>query len=319
MNDLNRLIINRLLAAWVMISLVLAGLAGLYFAGASLVDPAAGTAQRRELAIVLAVVLGAVLLTTLALYPVILALNKDVMRFSRDLLKANIELMEVLGGAIAKRDSDTSVHNYRVTIYAVKLAEAAKLDAAAIRDLVAGAFLHDVGKIGIADAILLKPGKLDEHEFATMKTHVELGLEILKRSQWLVRSKDVVGYHHEKVDGSGYPKGLRGDEIPAIARVFAIVDVFDALTSRRPYKEPMPINQALAILRQDAGSHFDARLLSTFEAIIEPLFAEIHGLPDGAVEEKLRQLIESYFLGEGSKRTAAVASVSAIGTPATGG
>jgi HD-GYP domain-containing protein (c-di-GMP phosphodiesterase class II) len=319
MNDLNRLIINRLLAAWVTISLVLAGLAGLYFAGASLVDPAAGNALRRDLAIVLAVVLGAVLLTTLALYPVILALNKDVMRFSRDLLKANIELMEVLGGAIAKRDSDTNVHNYRVTIYAVKLAEAAKLDAGAIRDLVAGAFLHDVGKIGIADAILLKPGKLDEQEFATMKTHVELGLEILKKSQWLVRSKDVVGYHHEKVDGSGYPKGLRGDEIPAIARVFAIVDVFDALTSRRPYKEPMPIAQALAILRQDAGSHFDARLVATFEAIIEPLFAEINGLPDDAVEEKLRQLIESYFLGEGAKRAAAAASQAVTGTPAAGG
>lgn len=280
-----------------------------HFEGAFLIDKETLSRLRRELALTLAVVLGAVLLTTLSLYPVILALNKDVMRFSRDLLKANVELMDVLGSAIAKRDSDTNAHNYRVTIYAVKLAEAAGLEAAAIRDLVAGAFLHDVGKIGIADAILLKPARLDEAEFTIMKTHVDLGLEILRKSEWLSRAREVVGSHHEKFDGSGYPKGLKGDQIPAIARVFAVVDVFDALTSRRPYKEPMPLAEALAILRRDAGSHFDPKLVAAFEGMIAPLFAEISSLADAAVEEKLRGMIERYFLGASGKLK---------GTPAAG-
>jgi putative nucleotidyltransferase with HDIG domain len=282
-----------------------------YFEGAFLFDQETVSRLRRELALTLAVVLGAVLLTTLSLYPVILALNRDVLRFSRDLLKANVELMEVLGGAVAKRDSDTNVHNYRVSIYAVKLAEAVGLDANAIRDLVAGAFLHDIGKIGITDTILLKPSKLTEDEFAIMKTHVGLGLDILRKSEWLTKAKDVVGCHHEKFDGSGYPRGLRGEEIPIIARVFAVVDVFDALTSRRPYKEPIPLAESMDILHRDAGSHFDPSLVAVFEGIITPLFAEISNLTNDAVEEKLRQVIERYFLGGETKL--------AKGNPAAGG
>lgn len=273
------------------------GTAAGYFEGVFLIDPETLDHLRRELGISLLTTLFAVLLTTLLLYPVILSLNRDVVRYSRDLLKGNIELMEVLGSAIAKRDSDTSAHNYRVSIYAVKLAEAAGLGADLIHDLIGGAFLHDVGKIGIGDAILLKPGRLDAGEFAVMKTHVALGVDILKKSNWLQRARAVVEFHHERFDGGGYLKGLKGDEIPLAARIFAIVDVFDALTSKRPYKEPFPFRDAMAVIEGQAGSHFDPRLVAIFGGMIEPLFRKIGDSSDREVEQMLRALIERYFLG----------------------
>jgi HD-GYP domain-containing protein (c-di-GMP phosphodiesterase class II) len=275
-----------------------AGAAAGYFEGVFIIDPETIARLRRELAMSLATILAVILATTVVLYPVILSLNRDVARYSRDLLKGNIELMEVLGSAIAKRDSDTSAHNYRVSIYAVKLAEAAGLSGDTVRDLIGGAFLHDVGKIGISDAILLKPARLDEQEFSVMKTHVALGVDILEKSNWLQRARDVVEFHHEKYDGSGYLKGLRGDAIPVAARVFAIVDVFDALTSKRPYKEPFPFREAMAIIKGQAGSHFDPQLVVVFEGIIGPLFEHIGRSSDGEVEQMLRALIERYFLGE---------------------
>jgi putative nucleotidyltransferase with HDIG domain len=206
--------------------------------------------------------------------------------------------MEVLGSAIAKRDSDTNIHNYRVSIYAVHLAEAAGLSKDKILKLIAGAFLHDVGKIGISDSILLKPAKLTEQEFAIMKTHVTLGVDILTKSNWLQSARDVVEYHHEKFDGRGYMRGLKGEEIPVNARIFAIVDVFDALTSKRPYKEPMPFGETMAILRRDSGNHFDPTLIAAFEGIVEPLYLEISAAPDDVVEKKLQALIESYFFAD---------------------
>jgi putative nucleotidyltransferase with HDIG domain len=267
-----------------------------YFEGVFLIDPETLRRLHQDLVVTLLTALAAVLLTTLAIYPVVLSLNREVLRFSRELLQGNIELMEVLGGAIAKRDSDTSVHNYRVTIYAVRLAERIGLDAEQMRDLIAGAFLHDVGKIGISDTILLKPGRLDAEEFAVMKRHVAFGVDILKKSDWLQRARDVVEFHHEKYDGSGYQRGLQGEAIPLAARIFAIVDVFDALTSKRPYKEAMPLREAMAIVMGSAGSHFDPRLAQHFEAIVGPLFAEVSAASESGVEAMLRASIERYFL-----------------------
>ena len=272
-----------------------------FFEGVFVVDAETLARLRQELTISLLTTLLVVLLTTLVLYPVILSLNRDVVRFSHDLLRSNIELMEVLGSAIAKRDSDTNVHNYRVSIYAVKLAAAVGLGAEAIRDLIGGAFLHDVGKIGISDAILLKPGRLDEHEFNTMKAHVAIGVDIIEKSNWLQRARDVVEFHHEKFDGKGYLQGLAGEDIPLTARIFAIVDVFDALTSKRPYKEPFPFNEAMAIIRGQAGSHFDPHLVEVFAGMIEPLFKRVCESPDHEVEQMLRALIERYFLDKKSQ------------------
>lgn len=266
-----------------------------YFEGAFLVDPETLEKLRNELIVTLLVVLFAVTLTTLCLYPVILSLNRDVMRYSNDLLKGNVELMEVLGSAIAKRDAATNIHNYRVASYAVRLAETVGLKRGEIRDLIAGAFLHDVGKIGISDNILLKPTALDAQEFEIMRTHVTLGVEILRKSDWLQKARDVVEYHHEKFNGSGYLKGLAGEAIPVTARIFAIVDVFDALTSKRPYKEAFPFAEAMVILQQGAGTHFDPRLTTAFVGIAEALYQEVSSIPENVVESRLQALIARYF------------------------
>jgi putative nucleotidyltransferase with HDIG domain len=245
--------------------------------------------------VTLLVALIAVALTTLCLYPIILSLNRNVVRHSHDLLAGNIELMEVVGSAIAKRDSATSMHNYRVATYAVKLAESVGLGRDEIRDLIAGAFLHDVGKIGICDSILLKPAELDPQESEVMRTHVALGVDILRKSNWLLRARAVVEYHHEKFDGSGYNKGLAGDEIPLIARIFAVVDVFDALTSVRPYKQAHSFAEAIAVIERGAGSYFDPRLAHAFIAIAEPLYRESRDVSQAEVETRLQDMIRKYF------------------------
>ncbi|HEY0838033.1 MAG TPA: HD domain-containing phosphohydrolase [Azospirillum sp.] len=234
-------------------------------------------------AIVVAVVAG----TTLFLLPIVISLNRHLVTLSGRLLRANVEILEVLGGAIAKRDSDTSQHNYRVTLYAVRLAEALGLGGAAIRALIKGAFLHDVGKIAISDAILLKPGKLTAEEFTVMKTHVEHGIDIVSRSRWLDDAASVVGGHHEKFDGSGYPRGLSGTAIPMDARIFAVVDVFDALTSRRPYKEPMAFDTAMAIVADGRGQHFDPTVVDAFARIA----GELHERFAASDDDELRAMV----------------------------
>lgn len=266
-----------------------------YFEGAFLVDPELVARLRNDLMVTLLVGLIAVALTTLCLYPIILSLNRNVVRHSRDLLAGNIELMEVVGSAIAKRDSATSMHNYRVATYAVRLAEAIGLGHDQIRDLVAGAFLHDVGKIGICDSILLKPAELDPQESEVMKTHVALGVDILRKSNWLLKARAVVEYHHEKFDGSGYSKGLAGDEIPLIARIFAVVDVFDALTSARPYKQAHSFADAIAAIERGSGSYFDPKLAKAFIAIAEPLYLKSRDVSQAEVELRLQEMIRKYF------------------------
>ncbi|HUW50682.1 MAG TPA: HD domain-containing phosphohydrolase [Sulfuricella sp.] len=266
-----------------------------YFEGVYEVDPGTVDSIRSDVIHTLILVLAAILLTTVMLYPVIISLNKGLMKLSTDLLKGNIELMEVLGSAIAKRDSDTNLHNYRVTIYAIRLAEALGLGQEQICNLITGAFLHDVGKIGISDNILLKPGKLTDEEFAVMRTHVLLGEDILGKSNWLQHAQDVVEFHHEKYDGSGYMKGLKGGDIPMNARIFAIVDVFDALTSKRPYKEPFGFEETMAILQRDRGRHFDPGLLDIFSGIAPGLFREIGQINEKAIEAMLNERVKKYF------------------------
>ena len=242
--------------------------------------------------------MGIVLLTTLLIYPSILILTRRLSKLTRNLLDANLETLQVLGSAIAKRDSDTDAHNYRVTLYAVRTAEALSLDPQAIQGLIKGAFLHDVGKIGVRDNILLKPGKLDEQEFTLMKQHVPYGLDIVSRSRWLADAVDVVGYHHEKFAGNGYDKGMYGEDIPITARIFAVADVFDALTSKRPYKEPFSFEEAMTILEEGGGSHFDPRVLEAFQTVARKLYEELAGREDQALRDGLEVVIKRYFSPE---------------------
>ncbi len=235
-----------------------------------------------------------VLLTTAILYPVILRLTRRISRFSVQLLDANLDTLETLGSAIAQRDSDTNAHNYRVTIYVARIGEELDLPNQTMRTLIKGSFLHDVGKIGIPDALLLKPGKLSDKEFETMKTHVDLGREIIQRSKWLHDALEVVLFHHEKVTGKGYPMGVAGGDIPVTARIFAIADVFDALTSKRPYKEAWSFEEAIEILEEGRGTHFDPLLLDAFIRIAKPLYDRFGGKEE-IFREELGKIITKYF------------------------
>jgi len=263
--------------------------------GAFAVSEAALEILRADILRTVAYVVAIILFTAIAIYPIIARLLGRMSRLTMNLLDANLETMQVLGGAIAKRDSDTDAHNYRVAVYSVMLAEKISLPRRQIQSLIKGSLLHDVGKLGIRDNILLKPGKLDDAEFTVMKTHVEHGLDITARAGWLDDARDVVGGHHEKFDGAGYPSGIAGHKIPINARIFAIADVFDALTSRRPYKEPLSFDATMEILEQGRGNHFDPDLLDAFATIAADLYAGYGGHDDDRARNRLEELSHEYF------------------------
>jgi HD-GYP domain-containing protein (c-di-GMP phosphodiesterase class II) len=268
---------------------------GGWFEGIYRISPATVAGIRETTLGVTGLVVLSVLMTALILYPLMMSLQRHIVDKARDLLDANLSTLKVLGNAIAKRDSDTNTHNYRVTLYAAAIAQKLGRSDAEIRELIKGAFLHDVGKIAIPDAILLKPGKLDMAEFETMKTHVGHGLDIIAQGFWLTEAVNVVGGHHEKVDGSGYPLGLKGKEIPLAARIFAIADVFDALSSERPYKKAFPLDRTLAILEEGRDSHFDGSVLDAALAVLPQARETLEGLEAQAVEDRADHLLARYF------------------------
>jgi len=214
---------------------------------------------------------------------------------SRALSQANIGVLEVLGSAIAKRDHGTSAHNYRVTLYAFHLATELGHARELMRSLIKGSFLHDVGKIGIGDAILLKDGALTGGEFEVMKRHVQHGSDIIAGYPWLQDCLDVVLYHHEKFDGSGYMSGLRKDDIPVNARLFAVADVFDALTSARPYKAALSYDKAISVMKEGRGSHFDPGILDGLCRIGAALHREVCFADEDHLSRTLKERIEDLF------------------------
>lgn len=181
----------------------------------------------------------------------------------------------MLGAAGHYNDTDTGVHIWRMAAYARALAEAAgwKPDAAKLLEMAAP--MHDTGKIGIPDAILKKPAKLDAGEWVVMKTHTTIGHGILASSPAPVfkLAAEVALRHHEKWDGSGYPDGLSGDMIPESARIVALADVFDALSMKRPYKEAWPLDKVMVTIREGSGNHFEPRLVDLFERILPQILA----------------------------------------------
>ena len=231
----------------------------------------------------------------LAIYPIVVHLNNENDRKSRDLLKSHIALLEAMGKAVAKRDSDTGDHNYRVTNIAMAIGEKLGLADKPMRALLSGALLHDVGKIGVPDRILLKPGRLDDQEMALMRSHVPQGEDIVDGIPSLAEARDVIAYHHEKWDGTGYPRGLAGEDIPLSARIFAVADVFDALCSPRPYKDAMSFETAWGIIRDDAGSHFDPRVVEAFRPLARRLHRQHFGENGGRSREILERGIAKYF------------------------
>jgi HD-GYP domain-containing protein (c-di-GMP phosphodiesterase class II) len=263
--------------------------------GVFAISPEAIDDIRGNILLTMLYVTGLIVATALIIYPIIGRLLDRLSRQTVRLLDSNLEILQVLGGAIAKRDSDTDAHNYRVSVYSVCLAEAIKLPRDQIQSLIKGALLHDVGKLGIRDNVLLKPGKLTEDEFTVMKTHVDHGMELTDRASWLKDAQAVVGSHHEKYDGAGYPAGLKGEAIPLTARIFAITDVFDALTSRRPYKAPLSFDDTMQIMDSGRGSHFDPALLDVFRGIARDLYNTYADMDDHKSKERLELMTEEYF------------------------
>lgn len=166
--------------------------------------------------------------------------------------------------ALDLRDEDTAGHSQRVTDMTVALARDFGISGDALEGVRRGALLHDIGKMGVPDAILLKPGKLTPDEWSTTKGHTEYGRDLLQPIPFLASAIDIPYCHHERWDGTGYPRGLQGEEIPLAARVFAVVDVYDALMSDRPYRDAWPRDQVVEHLREGAGSHFDPSVVAAF-------------------------------------------------------
>ena len=194
---------------------------------------------------------------------------------NKELESTRLEIIRRLGRAGEYRDNETGMHVLRMSKSCQRLALAAGFNDSDAERILQASPMHDVGKIGIPDAVLLKPGKLTESEYEVIQTHVEIGGDIIgDQDIGLMRMARAIALtHHEKWDGSGYPNGLKGEEIPIEGRIAAICDVFDALTSARPYKKAWPIEEASAYIEEQAGKHFDPELVRLFNEILPDILA----------------------------------------------
>jgi putative two-component system response regulator len=222
-----------------------------------------------------------------AAYESLEATNRQLLKYGKDLNETILDLKAAhkelqasyldtihrLVLASEYKDEDTGDHIVRMGRYSALLAEKLEIAPKEVENIHYAAPMHDVGKIGIPDNILLKPGKLTEDEFETMKTHTTIGSKILSNSkaQILQIADQIALSHHEKWNGKGYPKGISGTEIPLVGRIVSLADVFDALTSKRPYKAPFPVERAVAIIKEDRGQHFDPDVVDVFMENIDDI------------------------------------------------
>lgn len=202
-------------------------------------------------------------------------LTGEVKKATAEIRERERDTIFRLSRAAEYRDPETGSHIVRMAHYSRLIARNLGLSGDDQELLFEAAPMHDIGKVGIPDGILLKPGRLDEEEFKLMKQHSAFGFEILQGSQsrLMQAAAEIALTHHERYDGGGYPRGLAGDEIPLFGRIVAVADVFDALTSERPYKKAWPLEQAMTLLKESAGSHFDADCVAAFlqnwESVLE--------------------------------------------------
>jgi len=185
------------------------------------------------------------------------------------------ETLEALSTVLDLRDSETAGHSRRVTGYCLEIAQAMGCTTTQLETIARGVCLHDIGKFGIPDAILRKPSKLTEEERAIMETHVRIGYELVCRIGFLASSAELVLTHHERYDGTGYPQGLRGDEIPLLARIFAVADTLDAMTSDRPYRRALPFAAAREEIVRESERQFDPEVVKGFLAIPQEVLERI--------------------------------------------
>ena len=202
-------------------------------------------------------------------------LERMVLERTRELHDTRLQVVRRLGLAAEYRDNETGMHIVRMSKTSVVLGRALGMDEARLDLLLNASPMHDIGKIGIPDHVLMKPGKLDEHEFELIKTHTIIGADLLggDDSELMTMAREIALGHHERWDGTGYPHGLKGEEIPLVGRICAVADVFDALTSDRPYKSGWPVEEAVEYIRNGAGSQFDPAVVEAFSAHLDEILA----------------------------------------------
>ncbi len=206
----------------------------------------------------------------------------DMLRQAMEELEHSYDVtLEALGDALDLRDSETEGHSKRVTAYSVMLARAMQVNQAKIKLIARGAFLHDIGKMAIPDDILRKPRSLSAKEMTVMRDHCSLGYHMLRKISFLNEAAEIVLTHHEHHDGSGYPRGLSGSNIPIGSRIFAVADAFDAITSDRPYRKARSVEAARKELQRCSGTQFDPEIVDVFlkfpNSLWQELRAEITG------------------------------------------
>ena len=216
------------------------------------------------------------------------ARTQEVTQLCNELTDSYEATLHALMTALDFRDNETQGHSYRVVEYVVLVAKQMGMVEPELTRIRRGAILHDVGKLGVADAVLRKPGKLNEEEWKEMRRHPELGYRMLKDIRFLQSSLDIVLSHQERYDGTGYPQGLKGEQIPLGARIFAVADTFDAMTSDRPYRNALDIAAAREEIRRFSNSQFDPRVADAFLSIEESTWRDIRK----RVHQKVRVLKE---------------------------
>jgi len=183
--------------------------------------------------------------------------------------------LEALGNALDLKDAETEGHSKRVTAFTIAIARAMGISSDQIRVIARGAFLHDIGKMAIPDAILRKPGALDPEETAIMREHCYRGYQILRRIPFLTEASEIVYSHQEKFDGTGYPRGLKGEQIPLGARIFSVADTLDAMTSDRPYRAKLPLSAAREEIDKWSGRQFDPQVVKIFLEMPENIWDDL--------------------------------------------
>ena len=201
--------------------------------------------------------------------------------------------LEALGNALDLKDAETEGHSKRVTAFTIAIARAMGLSSDQIRVIARGAFLHDIGKMAIPDAILRKPGALSPEEVAIMREHCFRGYQIVRRIPFLAEAAEIVYAHQEKFDGTGYPRGLKGEEIPLGARIFSVADTLDAITSNRPYRAAQPLSAARDEIERWAGRQFDPQVVTTFLEMKEHIWDDLRK----GIDEQIQRF--AYSAGKG--------------------
>ena len=202
--------------------------------------------------------------------------TQQLSRALHDLEQSYDYTLEALGGALDAKDAETEGHCQRVTAFTITIARAMNVDKGMLRHIARGAFLHDIGKMGIPDQILRKPGPLTAEERELMRRHPEIGYAVLERIPYLKDAAEIVLAHQEFFDGTGYPRGLKGEEIPLGARIFAVADALDAIISDRPYRKAQSVAAAKAEILRFSGTQFDPRVVEVFLAQPDHLWQKIH-------------------------------------------